>query len=84
MSNNVKIPLTLLTQTIHLLEQWDTSGYGLATQADYDNVYYAFLKKRQSLELRNAYANIIFAGDDDARLDARMQYLQKKRYVEDF
>ncbi len=84
MSNNVKIPLTLLTQTIHLLEQWDTSGYGPATQADYDNVYYAFLKKRQSLELRNAYANIIFAGDDDARLEARMQYLQKKRYVEDF
>jgi hypothetical protein len=84
MSNNIKIPLSLLAQTINLLEQWDTSSYDPATQSEFNNVYYAFLKKKQSLELRNAYANIIFAGDEDSRLEARLQYLQKKRYVEDF
>ena len=79
MERNVKIPLQLLSQTIDLLEHWDLDGYDPAILCDYDAVYMAFLKKRQSIELREAYAKIIFAQDDEDRFEARMRYLQLKR-----
>lgn len=79
MTKNVMIPLALLSQAIELLEYWDISEYAPAIRYDYDNVLYAFMKKKQSLELREAYAKIIYAEDEDARHDARMQYLQQKR-----
>jgi phosphotransacetylase len=47
-------------------------------------VYYALLKKRQSLELRDAYAKIVFAENEDERHTARMHYLQQKRLDDDF
>ena len=84
MSTNVKIPLPLLSQTISLLEHWDVAAYDPAIQYDYDTVYTAFLKKRKSLELRDAYARIVFAENDDQRLAARMRYLQQKRVSDDF
>ena len=79
MDKNVKIPLPLLARTIDLLEQLDVSNYDYAIQYDFDCVYMAFLKKRQSLELREAYSKIIFAEDEDTRFEARMRYLQQKR-----
>lgn len=42
------------------------------------------MKKRQNLELRDAYAEIVFAKDEDARHAARMHYLQQKRAIGDF
>jgi hypothetical protein len=84
MGNHVKIPLSLMAQTINLLEQWDISDYEPSLQEDYGNVYFAFLKKRQSLELRDAYAKIIFAEDDESRFQARLRYLQQKRTADEF
>ena len=84
MAKTVKIPLPLLSQTIALLEHLDVSAYDPAIQYDYDNVYMAFLKKRQSLELREAYSKIIFAQNEDARFEARMRYIQQKRENDDF
>lgn len=81
---NVKIPLLLLRQTITLLEYLDTATYGTDIRDDYDNVYRALLKKRQSLDLRDDYAKIIFAADEDARHAAKMQYLRQKRLNSDF
>ena len=69
---NVKIPLSLLLRTIHLMEHLEVFGYDLAIQHDYHDVYAAFLKKRQDLELRKSYAKIIFAEDEDARFNARV------------
>ena len=79
MDKNVKIPLPLLSRTINLLEHLDVSNYDYAIQYDFDSVYMAFLKKRQSLELREAYSKIVFAKDEDTRFEARMRYLQQKR-----
>jgi len=79
MERNVKIPLTLLSQTIDLLEHWNLDGYDPAILCDYDTVYMAFLKKRQSIELCEAYAKIIFAQGEEDRFQARMRYLQLKR-----
>lgn len=84
MSKNVKIPLPLLSQTIALLEHLDISEYDPALQYDYDNVYMAFIKKRQSLELREAYSAIVCAEDENSRFEARMRYLQNKRVIDDF
>jgi len=79
MNHNVMIPLSLLSKTITLLEHWNLDGYDPAVLCDYDTVYMAFVKKRQCLELREAYSKIIFAQDDNARFEARMRYLQQKR-----
>jgi len=81
---NVKIPLELLSQTIDLLENIDIYGHDLSVQNDFYNVYNAFMKKRQSLELRESYSKIVFAEDEDAQSEARIRYLQHKRDVERF
>ena len=79
MSNNVLIPLPLLSKTIDLLEHWNLDGYDPAILCDYDEVYMALLNKRRNLDLREAYSKILFAEDEDARFQARMRYLQQKR-----
>jgi len=79
MYDNVKIPISLLEQAIELLEYVDVSMYDEPIPWEYDQVLSAFRKKRLQLELRRAYAEIIFAQDEYKRFDARMRYLQKKR-----
>jgi len=81
---NVKIPMSLLNQTIDLLETVDLYAFPDYDQSviwAYENVLSAFRKKKRSLELRQTYAEIIFAADDDKRFDARMRYLQEKRQI---
>jgi len=79
MDKNITIPLSLLNQVIDLLEYWEVRCYDASIQMDYDNVLFALTKKKQSIELREAYAKIIYAESDDARHEARMRYLQEKR-----
>jgi len=81
MNENVKIPLTLLNQTVELLEQIDVSGYENLVLSEYEPVLSALRKKQQSLALRRAYAKIIFAKDENERFEARMRYLQQKRDI---
>ena len=83
MYENVKIPLSLLEQAIELLEYIDVSIYDEPIPWEYEIVLSAFRKKRRQLELRRAYAEIIFAPNEDKRFDARMRYLQKKRHITD-
>jgi len=81
---NVKIPLPILNRTIELLENLDVGGYDTSVQCDYDAVYFALLKKRRDIELRETYAKIVYAKDEQARHEARMNYLQQKRLNDDF
>ena len=78
---NVKIPELLLRQTIDVMERFDISDYGFDFQHDFDTALFALLKKQQSIDLRDAYAQIIFAEDEDARFNARMRYLKSKRRI---
>jgi hypothetical protein len=82
-SENVKIPLALLNHTIYLLEHIDVSAYGPPISEDYDAVLSSLLKKKRSLDLRQLYANIVCAPDEESRFDARMKYLEEKRFVSD-
>ena len=83
MGENVKIPLSLLNQTIDLLECIDVANFDPILLCYHKIVLSAFLKKKQSVELRKSYAKIIFADNEDKQWEARMNYLQKKRHVSD-
>jgi D-lyxose ketol-isomerase len=79
MAKNITIPYWLFVKVIDLLETWDVSDYSMNTRLDYGDVLFALLKKRQSIELREAYAELLNAENDDARHEARMSFLMKKR-----
>jgi hypothetical protein len=83
MSENVQIPLSLFNQTIDLLVCIDVGEYDAVIFCYYQTVLSAFLRKRQSLDLRKSYAKIIFAKDEDERFDARINYLCEKRHFSD-
>jgi hypothetical protein len=82
MGKNVLIPLTLFMRVIDLLEYWD-----IHEQHDLRYEYYDVVRelklKIQKLELREAYSKIISAGNEDARHDARIEYLRQRRYLGD-
>ena len=82
MPTYVKIPLSLLFQAIYVLECIDIYNYDRSIQIDHGNVLSALNHKKDSLELREAYSNIIKANDEDARHHARMLYLQLKRDIQ--
>ena len=82
MSQNIMVPLSLLIQIIELLDQWDLSEYGPTICDDYNNVFGALTTKKRKIELRHSYAKILGAADDEARDEARIQYLQQKRACE--
>jgi hypothetical protein len=78
------IPIPLLKRVIELLEYWDVSKYDRSIQSDYDDVLRALNVKVQKLDLRNAYARIISANNQDDRDDARINYLWRKSLLKDF
>jgi len=81
MNANVKIPLSLLNQAIYILDNIEVFNYGDTFLAEYYDLLAALRRKKDSLALREAYAKIINAKDEDSRHWARMQYLEKRRGV---
>jgi hypothetical protein len=79
MSKNITIPLSLFDKIIDCLDCWDASDYDPLLRPTYIDVVFALAKKKQSFEIRDAYAKIINADSDVDRHDARMQYLLLKR-----
>jgi hypothetical protein len=84
MSRNVTIPLSLFNNIIDLIDCWDVSDYDPLLRPTYSDVLFALTKKKQSIELRNAYAKIIYADSEQEQHDARMRYLMKKRESDNF
>ena len=84
MDKNIRIPLSLFNRILEMLEYWDVPEYASHFRQDYEAVLSALRKKKQAMELRDTYAKIINADDDDTRHDARMQYLQQKRWNKGF
>ena len=75
----VQIPLTLFFQTIDFLENLDLRMPQPALFGYHRVILSAYLVKKQRMDLRKSYSDIIFADNDDERREARMEYLQKKR-----
>jgi len=78
---NVQIPMDVFNLLIQFMEYWEIYKLDRATQDEYHYVYSVLHKKLDTLKLRESYANIIFAEDEDKRFDARMNYLQHKRII---
>jgi len=76
------IPLSLLEQIIELLQELDLSEYH-PLNYECSNILWALNVKKQRLTLRDAYARIISADNIDDRDDARIEYLRKKRLLEE-
>ena len=83
MSKNVLIPVSLVKQIIELLGYWDISKYDRVICEDYGDILQSLNIKLQKLELRDAYAKIITAGNQDDRHDARIEYLWQKARLND-
>jgi hypothetical protein len=79
MGKNVQIPVELMNQIIELLSYWDISRYDEAIQCEHEYVSFVLLEKRAALRRRDAYSKIVFSKDEDARQDARIEYLRLKR-----
>ena len=80
MSKNVLIPADLFERIFTFMENWDFP--------DHHNLYYEFCElrlairlKMRKIELREAYANIICADDENAAHSARIDYLRLKEMV---
>jgi hypothetical protein len=82
MGKNVMIPLSLLDAVVELLEELNPPEYH-ELRYEYCKILWLLTVKKQKLELRDAYAKIISAYDEDARDEARIRYLAKKRFVDD-
>ena len=83
MAGNVMIPLSLLNQLTDLLAYWDASKYDLTIQLELHDVLQQLTIKKRRLDLRDDYAKIICAKDEEGRHDARIQYLQAKNWLND-
>ena len=81
MGKNVLIPLTLLEQINELLHCWDISKYDYSVREDYYKITRELDRKMDKLELRKAYTKILQAKNENARHDARMQYLWQKKQI---
>jgi hypothetical protein len=83
MSKNVMIPVSLLDRTIVLL------GDDLMPNQLHDVTFehacvldaLSFIKEKT--ELRKAYAKIISTDNEEARHDARIEYLRQKRHLKE-
>jgi len=84
MSQNVTIPLSLVDQIIDLLGYWNIMAYDPSIHDDYYSVLEALQLKKLKLELRDAYAKIVHAPNQEARDNARVHYLRLKRSHDDW
>ena len=78
---NVLLPLSLVKKIIDLLCCWNTYHYDESVKQDHDEVLDALYHKLQRLEVRKAYSKIVYANSEDARFNARMEYLEQRRML---
>ena len=82
MGKNVEIPMSLLKSLVVLLECWDVSLFDRSIRDDYWHALWALKLKLLKLDLRDAYAKIVKAPNDDARHLAHGEYLKLKNQFE--
>jgi len=82
MSKNVMIPLFLLDRIIELLDDLEPPEYH-ESRYDYCDILWALRVKKQKIELRGTYANIISAADQAERNKAKSEYLRQNSKLAD-
>jgi hypothetical protein len=76
MSKNVMLPRSILERIIVLLECADLSRH--PNCYDYYPILWELKVKMQKLELRETYTRMVQAPGEDARHEARIEYLRKR------
>ena len=82
MGKNVMVSHALFMRVVDLLESWDIPERH-ELRFEYCDILWALKVKIQRLELHEAYSKIVSASDDDARVDARIEYLRKRTCIGD-
>jgi hypothetical protein len=79
MSKNILIPRHTFEKIIEILE---SPGFmRLPNFYDYIDVYHELKFKKQRMDIRNTYAKVIKAKDDDSRDNARLEYLMQRKQL---
>ena len=79
MNKNVMIPRSTLERVIELFEWLDLSNN--PNCHDCYQILWELKVKMQKLELRGAYSKIVAAKNEDARHDARIEYLRQRGQI---
>jgi len=74
----VQIPLETFHQIISFMECCDISDCEPGFQKLYRDIFSVLIEKQSSLELRDAYAKVVFANDGKQRKQACTAYLEQK------
>ena len=82
MGKNVMMPHALFMRIVDLLESWDTPERH-ELRFEYRDILRELKVKAQRLELHEAYSKIVSASDEDAKIDARIDYLRKRACIGD-
>jgi len=76
---NVQIPLELFKNIIEFVDCCDTAGCDPELQKLYNDVISGLTAKQKSIELRDAYAKVVFADGDNQREQAKIAYIEQKK-----
>jgi len=75
---NIQIPLELFKNIIKFMERCNTTDCTPEFQQLYRIIYSALIDKQDSMDLREAYARVVYAEDEGERKDALTTYLELK------
>ena len=82
MNKNVMVPFPLFMKIIDLLQYVDIPLHH-DLRFEYCDILWELKVKIKKLELREAYSKMVAAPDDNARHDARIEYLRLKNNLAD-
>jgi len=78
---NVQIPYDTFLQLLYVLDSIDLSNHDEIIQMEHEAVLNALREKKNAINARQAYANLISANktdDESLQFEARIEYLQKR------
>jgi len=74
----VQIPAETFHKIIAFMECCDISDCDPDFKKLYRDIFSCLIEKRDSMELRESYAKVVFAGDEDQKKEALTAYLEQK------
>ena len=77
-TKKVQIPLEIFHKMIAFMECCDTSDCEPDFKKLYRDIFSCLIEKRDSMELRESYAKVVFAKDDGQKKEALTAYLEHK------
>jgi hypothetical protein len=77
-TKKVQIPIAIFHKIISFMECCDTSGCDPNFKQLYRDIFSCLIEKRDSMELRESYAKVVFAEGEGQKKEALAAYLEQK------